>query len=114
MKRAHNLFPRNHRFYGRDVVLGVLERRPIMALRASLLERLYCGYSRFKVDQIRSDANLGFAYENGGRADFLRHRHITLRDNSTNLATLSNHALQMASLSDPSLPQLYVRQTKPS
>lgn len=102
LQRALVLYPHHPRLLGRQVVRSVLHRQPIIARRFSLLDRLYAAVDRPQRDQHRCDSNLAFAYENGGRADLLRCQHASLQRHHDDPFELGNHALQMASLADPS------------
>ena len=102
LRRARTLFPSNHRFFGREVVSCISKRQPIIARRSAILERLYAPSCRNEEDQVRSNSNLGFAYENGGRADLLRYSHASIVNKRFTIPESANFVLQLASLADPS------------
>ena len=106
LNRALVLFPKSYRLMSRDVIKSVLSRQPIKARRLSLLERLYAPSERPSLDIFRSNSNLFYAYENGGRADFLRHRHVSIVSAPQSLADRANSVLQLASLADPSYSEI--------
>lgn len=100
LQRALVLFPGNHRLLARSVVQDVMNRRPVVARRTSLLERLFAPLDRPDEDRKRSNSNLCFAYEVGGRPDFLLHMHHSLSPHVDDVCAQGNYALQLSSMAD--------------
>ena len=100
------MFPDDLRLIGRAVVDCVSQRQPIRGRRMALLERLNIETEGwFEADQRRSQQNLAYAFENGGRADLLCAKHSSVSDERQSWESMGNYALQMASLASPSARQ---------
>ena len=82
--RASSLFPHSYRLIGRRVLSSVLRRLPTEARRFALQERLLTLKGGWiDADRQRSQQNLAFAYENGGRADLLCALHPSVIEETT-------------------------------
>ena len=96
--RASTLFPYSYRLIGRRVLFSVKHRLPIEARRFALQERLHASHGWIEPDRQRSQQNLVFAYENGGRADLLCALHPSVHDESMSWQMAGSRALIFASL----------------
>lgn len=105
LHRALVAYPRSCRLHARQSLRHLLTRRPAIARRHALLQRMYAVNGMVQLDQERSDANLCTCYEHTGRSDLLPRLHPVLRRRfQASPQSLANQALQLAGLADPSYP----------
>ena len=105
LNRSLVAHPRQARLHARQSLRQLLTRRPSLARRHALLQRLHATAGMAKTDQLRSDSNLCTSYEHSGRSDLLPFQHPSLQARfAESPLGLPNQALTFASLAHPAYP----------
>ena len=102
LNRSLVAHPHHARLHGRQSLRQLQTRRPSLARRHALLQRLHATTGMVPSDQLRSDANLFTTYEHAGRSDLYPYRHQSLQARFASAPiALANQVLALASLAHP-------------
>jgi hypothetical protein len=105
LNRSLVAHPRHARLHARQSLRQLRTRRPSLARRHVLLQRLHATAGMVKSDQLLSDVNLCTTYEHCGRSDLLPFQHQSLQGQFADSPLgLPNKALTLASLAHPGYP----------